>query len=467
LQITLMSILKLLQITENSIIGRPDWDFIKTEFNLIQATNLSEAVGAIQSEKPDITLVTGDISECDRLDVLEVLQSVEPLLPVCFFSATMSAAEAVRLVRSGAYNCFCPKDSVETLRQCLKHAAAVRRQKEKRTLANSAQPRWLMGESRAIQDSLSLLRLIGPRRCTVLITGETGTGKELAARELHAASPRAHLPMVSVNCSALPEHLLEAELFGHVKGAFTGAVSHRTGRFEQANKSTLFLDEVVEMPIELQAKLLRALLEREIQRLGSSETIKVDVRVVAATNCDVLEKVRQGKFREDLYYRLNVVPLRLPSLQERTSDIPILADHFVAKICRSEGIAVKHIPEEVKDRLSRMTWPGNVRQLENAVEMAVAISGDREVLGPADFALTSKRPNMTVMEPPDWPLDFSKSIPFDQVVNEFQLSLLQKALSKTHGNKTAAADLLGMKRTTLIMKMRGLESAGNTLAAVV
>jgi DNA-binding NtrC family response regulator len=461
-----MSTLTLLQLTEGTDVLHSDWGVLQPEFNSIQATNLHEAVRALQSERPDMILVTGDIPGCDRLDVLEALHGVEPLVPVCFFSATMSAAEAVRLVRNGAYNCFCPRDNAETLQQCLKQAATDRRQKEKRTLANLARPQFLMGESRAIQNSLSLLRLIGPRRCTVLITGETGTGKEMAARELHAASPRAHLPMVSVNCSALPEHLLEAELFGHVKGAFTGAVSHRTGRFEQANKSTLFLDEVGEMPIELQAKLLRVLQEREIQRLGSSETIKVNVRVVAATNCDVLEKVRQGKFREDLYYRLNVVPLRLPSLRERTSDIPILADHFVTKICHAEGIAVKHIPEELKDRLSRRPWPGNVRQLENAVEMAVAISGDRDVLSPADFGLNSKRLNMTVIEPPDWTFAFSESIPFDQMVNEFQLSVLQKALNKTHGNKSAAADLLGMKRTTLIMKMCRLEGV-NTLAEAV
>jgi transcriptional regulator with GAF, ATPase, and Fis domain len=324
-----------------------------------------------------------------------------------------------------------------------------------------------MGESRAMKDVLALIRLIGPRRCTVLITGDTGTGKEMAARELHAVSPRSHLPMVAVNCGALPENLLEAELFGHVKGAFTGAVNQRIGRFEQANKSTLFLDEVGEMPAALQVKLLRVLQEREIQRLGSSETIKVDVRVVAATNCDLEEKVRQGKFREDLYYRLNVVPVRLPALEARTSDIPVLVDHFVAKVCRAEGIPVKRVTEEVKTRLSRMSWPGNVRQLENAVEMAVACSCDRELLGPSDFCLTPARSKVTVIESGEQEMDFPESMAFDQVVNEFQLSLLRRALSKTGGNKTAAADLLGMKRTTLIMKMRGLESAGTTLARAV
>jgi DNA-binding NtrC family response regulator len=189
--------------------------------------------------------------------------------------------------------------------------------------------------------------------------------------------------------------------------------------------------------------------------------------VVAATNCNLLERVRQGKFREDLYYRLNVVPLRLPTLEERSNDIPFLVDHFVRKVCRAEGIPAKCVPQELKERLSRMRWPGNVRQLENAVEMAVAISGDRDLLTPADFSLTPYRPRIVAATPSDPIADFEESLPFDQVVNEFQLSLLRKALNKTRGNKTAAADLLGMKRTTLIMKMRGLGGAGSGLAAVV
>jgi DNA-binding NtrC family response regulator len=192
----------------------------------------------------------------------------------------------------------------------------------------------------------------------------------------------------------------------------------------------------------------------------------VDIRVVAATNCDLLEKVRDGKFRADLYYRLNVVPLRLPSLEERTSDIPILVDHFISKICRAEDIPVKCVAQEVKDLLCSMPWPGNVRQLENAVEMAIAISSDREMLGASDFGVMPARRKVTVMETADAASDFPHTIDFDQMVSEFQLSLLRKALTETGGNKTAAAGLLGMKRTTLIMKMRGLENAAPTLARV-
>jgi DNA-binding NtrC family response regulator len=456
----------LLCLDDESPAQQANWFLPDSEIQTVRTSSLDAALATLQSTRPDCVLVTQEFPTRDRLDILEAIQRAEPRMPVLFFGAALSATEAVRLVRNGAFNCFSSHDSAETIQQSVRDAAERRRRDEKRRQSHTP-PQWLMGESRAIQDNLLLIRLIGPRRCTVLITGETGTGKEMAARELHAASPRANLPMVAVNCSALPEHLLEAELFGHVKGAFTGAVSHRVGRFEQANKSTIFLDEIGEMPMELQAKLLRVLQEREIQRLGSSETVKVDIRVVAATNCDLLERVRQGKFREDLYYRLNVVPLRLPTLEERTDDIPFLVEHFVAKVCRAEGIPGKSVTPELKERLSRMRWPGNVRQLENAVEMAVAISGDREILGPADFSLTPDRPRMEVVPSPVPVMDFDESLPFDQVVNNFQLSLLRKALNKTHGNKTAAADLLGMKRTTLIMKMRGLEDASAALSAVV
>jgi transcriptional regulator with GAF, ATPase, and Fis domain len=277
----------------------------------------------------------------------------------------------------------------------------------------------------------------------------------MAARALHLASPRAHLPMVTVNCSALPEHLLEAELFGHVKGAFTGAIQSRIGRFEQADGSTLFLDEIGDMPLELQAKLLRVLQEREFQRLGSSETVRVDVRVAAASNNDLPEKVQRGQFREDLYYRINVVPIEMPPLRERLGDVPLLVLHFIEKICRLENIPAKQVGGETLERLSSYSWPGNVRQLENAVEMAVALSGQRPVLYPSDFPLPSpvrgkpsrceSAPSITV---PDHGLDF------DEVVGRFERSILDQAMRKSGGNKKRAADLLRLKRTTLSAKLR-------------
>ena len=308
----------------------------------------------------------------------------------------------------------------------------------------------LIGESPGMRRIAELIALLGARRATVLITGETGTGKELVARALHLAGPRRRAPWVAVNCSALPENLLESELFGHVRGAFTGAVQSRIGRFEQANGGTLFLDEIGDLPPLLQAKLLRALQEREFQRLGSSETIRVDVRVVAATNCDLLARIQRGQFREDLYYRLNVAPVSVPALRRRRGDIPLLAGHFVHKVCRAEDISEKTVSSEAMARLEAHDWPGNVRQLENAVETAVALSGGRNVLEAEDFPL----PQESLAAPPA----VENGLNYEEVVARFERSILEQALRKTGGNKKAAADMLGLKRTTLSAKVRSLAS---------
>lgn len=306
--------------------------------------------------------------------------------------------------------------------------------------------------------------LIGPKRATILITGETGTGKEVTARAIHMASPRAGKAMVAVNCTALPESLLEAELFGHTRGAFTGAIQNRIGRFEQANESTLFLDEIGDMPLETQAKLLRVLQEKEFQRIGSSDTTYVDVRVVAATNVNLEDRIRQGKFREDLYYRLSVVPLAVPPLRERTSDIPLLAAHFLQKVCRAEGLESRDFSAQTLDLLSSFSWPGNVRQLENAIEHAVALSGDRLTLQPSDFPLpftlsqsssAEHSPAVAVSSPGLIPLP-DDGIDFEQTVGRIELHLLEQALRRTGGNKTLAADMLRLKRTTLTAKLKSL-----------
>ena len=307
-----------------------------------------------------------------------------------------------------------------------------------------------------------IIQLVGQRRCTVLISGETGTGKELVAKAIHAASDRARLPMVMVNCAALPENLLEAELFGHVKGAFTGAANHRVGRFEQANGSTIFLDEIGEMPFELQAKLLRVLQEREFQRLGSSETISTDLRIIAASNANLAQRVDEGKFREDLFYRLNVVPIRSPALRERPSDIPLLVQHLVEKICRLEQIPVKQVLPQALWSLTEYSWPGNVRQLENALEAAIALSGDRLTLTAADFSLLGAECKFATAAAGAGPATISlpdHGLDFEHTVSQFERSILKQAMEKTSGNKKQAADMLGLKRTTLSAKLRTLDAA--------
>jgi DNA-binding NtrC family response regulator len=377
----------------------------------------------------------------------------------------MTASTAVRLIHAGAAHVFDLRDPIGRIRETFQIATSQKRFRDKMRQNNvrSAEP-WrglLVGDSNAMEAVAETIRLVGPRRCTVLISGETGTGKEMAARALHQASPRARGPMVAINCSALPENLLEAELFGHTKGAFTGAANLRIGRFEQAHQGTIFLDEIGDMPLELQAKLLRVLQDREVQRLGSSDSIKIDVRVIAATNVDLQERVRQGRFRSDLFYRLNVVPLNMPALSTRTTDIPMLVNHFVRKICDTEGIPVRRVSPEALCRLCASPWPGNVRQLENAVEMAIAVSGERDVLYPKDFGLTDAGPRSTITGVvTQYPLPLTGPIHFETAVSQFQLAILDTALRQSNGNKTVAAERLGIKRTTLIMKMRSLENSG-------
>jgi DNA-binding NtrC family response regulator len=389
--------------------------------------------------------------------LLEIIQRMAPGIPVMArdFSATVS--DAVRLAHLGLYQ-FLPAD--ESAIEVIDRAVEDVRQKDLARLAESNREDWermLVGESREMRQLQHIIRLVAGRRATVLITGETGTGKELAARALHMAGGRRNGPMVAVNCSALPETLLESELFGHVRGAFTGAFQNRVGRFEQAHGGTLFLDEIGELPMDLQSKLLRVLQERSVQRLGSSETVKVDIRIVAATNCDLPRRIEQGKFREDLFYRLNVVPIEMPPLRRRRDDVPPLVKHFVDRVCHAEGIPAKMVMAETLDRLRDYAWPGNVRQVENMVEMAVALSGDRRNLTPADFPLPAPQAERSIpgraplVAVPDCGLDYERTLAV------IERSILEQALRKTGGNKKAAADMLRLKRTTLSAKVRSLE----------
>jgi DNA-binding NtrC family response regulator len=391
--------------------------------------------------------------------LLEALQQAQPGTPIVLRAPQASTTDVVRLLRLGAFHVYSDGDATSLL-----YLAANSKWAQEASVApvESDVGRLLIGESRPMQQIAQQIRLVAPRRATVLITGETGTGKELAARSIHASSARSRFSLVAVNCSALPEALLEAELFGHVKGAFTGAVSQRIGRFEEAHRGTIFLDEIGDLPFGLQAKLLRVLQEREFQRLGSSETIRVDARVIVATNADLAELIKQGKFREDLYYRLNVVPIAMPPLRAHASDIPVLVRHFIESICGQEKLATKEISTETLDRLATHDWPGNVRQLENAVEKAIVLSGNRPVLFPGDFPLPPRRPPVAfphegahpVIAVPDQGLDFERT------VGSIELDILEQALRKTRGNKKLAAEMLGLKRTTLTAKLKSLVAVG-------
>jgi transcriptional regulator with GAF, ATPase, and Fis domain len=312
-----------------------------------------------------------------------------------------------------------------------------------------------------------IIHLVAPKRCTILISGETGTGKEVIAKAVHAASNRSPFSMVSVNCTALPSNLIEAELFGHTRGAFTGAQSSRIGRFEQAHRGTLFLDEIGDLSLDAQAKLLRVLQEGEFQRVGSSETVRVDVRVVAASNIDLEAASRERRFREDLYYRLNVVPIYMPPLRERRSDIPLLLAHFLQKISEAEMTAPKRIEDEAVAYLQSLDWPGNVRQLEHAVQMAAALSGDRQILSVSDFVSRQRHASAAVTQTNSasrWVEVSEHGLDFEAVVCDFERSLLNQALVLTKGNKSQAADLLRIKRTTLLAKLKTLEASSLAVA---
>jgi DNA-binding NtrC family response regulator len=392
--------------------------------------------------------------------VLEEIHRSNHRVPVVVHHPQGTVDDIVYWTRRGAFHTLIGNLDSERLQHMI--LAAVQQGKSKLSAASDTAPwrRLLVGRSPAIQQVCEIIELVASKRCTVLISGETGTGKEMAARALHAASNRASLPMVAVNCAALPGNLIEAELFGHAKGAFTGAHASRIGRFEQAHRSSIFLDEIGDLPLEAQSKLLRVLQEQELQRIGSSETIKIDVRVITASNLNLEQAVRERRFREDLYYRLNVVPLHLPPLRERREDIPLLVEHFLEKIRIAENTPPKEITPEALESLMAQEWPGNVRQLEHAVQMACALSGERRTLHAYDFELGKRTAQVVSHRVQSSAKPFlvmpKEGIDFDAVVSSFELSLLNQALAAAGGNKARAADLLGIKRTTLLAKMKTL-----------
>lgn len=413
------------------------------------------ALDSLRSVTYDAVLLDLPIENYEAETLLARIQETGCRAPIVVYEPSGQISRAVELTLRGAFQYVCHPVPAEQLYELLIAAARQRSAKEAQT-PSGASRRVLVGSSTAMQEVVETINLVGNRRCTVLITGETGTGKEVAARAIHSASSRSRSRMVAINCAALPDHLLEAELFGHTKGAFTGAVNARTGLFEQAHRGTIFLDEIGEMPLVLQSKLLRVLQEREVQRIGSSEPVPVDVRVIAASNQDLLQAVAQRRFREDLYYRLNVVALRMPPLRERISDVPELVEHFLARIEDHERGPRKQLSAGAMETLMTYSWPGNVRQLEHALESAAALSGSRNILVPSDFDLPAEtQPEgfgpLCSIDVPD------TGINFEELIMAIERRLLERALAKSGGNKARAASMLQMKRTTLISKFKALE----------
>jgi two-component system, NtrC family, response regulator PilR len=429
-------------------------------FDVEQVSSGEQALQRLSEFAFDVLITDLRLPGIDGRRVLDAALERYPDIIAIVITGFGTVKDAVEAIKQGASDFITKPFQFDALLHVLSSAVEQRRLRaENAYLRSQLEQRYrldgLVGQSSVMRNLAQLLETVAATSSTVLITGETGTGKELAARAIHHSSPRRQNRFVAINCSAIPETLLEAELFGHVRGAFTGAVGTRQGRLEQANKGTLFLDEVGTMSPALQAKLLRVLQEREFERVGDSHTIKIDVRVIAATHSDLAKMVAAGTFREDLFYRLNVIPVHVPALRERRDDIPLLVQHFLKKLGADMDRAPLTVSQDAMRRLMSCNWPGNVRQLENVVERAVAFSGGRPEIEMHDFGPEIQPPAVAsdagpVMFPED-------GLDFDQYIEAIELSLIKRSLERTQGNKRQAAKLLKLKRTTLIEKLKRLE----------
>ena len=431
-------------------------------YEVHEAEDGDEAIAAVRERTFDAVLTDVRMARVDGISALRGILEYNPALPVVLMTAYSSVETAVEALRLGAYDYLIKPLDFDLLRHTLERALehsrlSVENRELRRQLTDASAGPGILGRSKAMQDMLQILATVAPTEATVLITGESGTGKELVARALHAGSARSQKPLVTVNCAALAENLLESELFGHEKGSFTGAERRREGRFSQAHGGTLFLDEIGEMPLQLQAKLLRALQEGEVQRVGSDAPITVDVRVLAATNRDLRVEVAERRFREDLYFRLNVITMEVPPLRARAEDIPLLAAHFMERFAARNRKVLKGFSSQAMDVLLRYAWPGNVRELENAVERAVILStGDLITERELPLALTDERaPVAAVGESAAEGAGSLAGLPLEEVERRAIVETLREA----EDNKSEAARRLGITRATLHNKLKkyGLE----------
>jgi two-component system NtrC family response regulator len=427
---------------------------VRHGFEVATASSAEAALARLRAEPVELVLTDQKMPGLSGLELLAAARRIDPEVAVIVMTAYGTIEHAVAAIKGGASDYLTKPLNLDEL---LHRIGLVRDRRrlfeENRELREALTERHrvegILGESGRMQEVLSLVRRVAPSDATVLIRGESGTGKELIAKAIHYASRRAAGPLVRVNCAALPETLLESELFGHEKGAFTGATALRRGRFELAHGGSLFLDEIGDVPPHLQVKLLRVLQEREIERVGASRPIPVDVRLLAATHRDLEALVREGRFRDDLYYRINVVTLAVPPLRERREDIPLLLDHFVQKFARANGKTVRGLTREARDLLLRYDYPGNVRELENLVERAVVLTRD-DVIGAADLPLSLTEGEAAPAEEATLPA----------AVEGLERRLIRDALARARGVQTRAAELLGISERVLRYKLRKYGLAG-------
>lgn len=415
----------------------------KEGYHVFTATTAEEGMDIIKKSTVDCILLDYRLPGMDGIDLLKWIKLSEISVPTIMLTAYGTIEKAVEAMKLGAYHYLIKPVDTELLLNVLREA--IEKSKGLKGLEEIETPfPEIIGKSKVMQEIFHIMQMVAESSANVLITGESGTGKELVARAIHKKSLRKTKPFVIVDCTTIPENLLESELFGHEKGAFTGAVDRKTGLIEIANEGTVFLDEIGELPIFLQKKLLRFLQEKEIQRIGSTQRIKVDVRIISATNRDLEKAIKEGLFREDLYWRLNVVRINLPPLRERKEDIPLLVNHFLNKFSKENNKPLPQLEPEVMDALLNYDWQGNIRELANVIERAV-------VLSPSGLISIKYLPKR-IQEKTGWTMINEKTLNLIEV----EKSLILKALNSTGWNQTKSAEILGISRKQLRTKMKNL-----------
>lgn len=433
----------------------------KEGYDVLSAQDGLDALKLIRQEEFDLVITDLQMSKGDGMALLRESKRIQPDLPVIMITAFATTDSAVEAMKEGAFDYVSKPFKIDEIKLTVKKALETRRlSQENHSLRSELQEKYsfsnLLGESVAMQRIYDLIRKTSATRTNVLISGESGTGKELVARAIHFNSSRKDKAFVTVNCGAIPETLIESELFGHVKGAFTGAVSTKQGLFETAHKGTIFLDEIGELPLSMQVKLLRVIQERNFIRVGGTETIEVDVRIIAATNRDLAEEVKKGNFREDLYYRLNVIQIKLPSLRHRKEDIPLLAEHFLRKYTEETQKNINRISSKAMELLLEYDYYGNVRELENIIERSVALETSNEIQPeslPGNVLHPQKNREEFDLQEARTQLDLG-GVALDSLMDAFEKDLLLKALEKTRGSRTRAAKLLGISCRSMRYRLK-------------
>jgi len=450
---------RILVIDDESSIRELLRDFLSSKgFEVVTASEGASGLDLLKSEKFDLLLIDLMMPGMGGLDVLREINTEKIDTSSIMITAYASVTTAVEAMKLGAFDYITKPFVLEDVFMAVKRALDVSRLQDennrlKRELKRKFSTHKIIGNSPPIQDVIKFIEKIADTDSTVLIMGESGTGKELVAKTIHYNSSRSRFPLVPLNCAAIPKDILESELFGHEKGAFTGAVNTRIGRFELANNGTLFLDEIGELAPSLQVKLLRVLQEREFERVGGVKTIKVDTRIIAATNRDLEKAVKEGTFREDLFYRLNVIPILLPPLRKMKEDIPVLIEHFIGDISRRKKKNPPSISHETMSFLVEYKWPGNVRELENLIERLIILK-EGDIITPDDLPERFYEKRQIPKPGTKSQALSSEGVDLNLMLDEIENNMIIQALEMSKGIKSKAASLLGLNRTTLIEKMK-------------